>query len=230
MRVLVYQIAVNMQSVWKDDRYRYMHYSIESGCKYARQHNYDYYLQTHPVINHYTPHYEKFYVFDLLKRYSKVLYLDVDVLVNPLAPDICSLFRNCEFGCHFETASPGWSPMHDRWIRGCYQMMGVRYRGEYFNSGVMLLDERLLEKVGGVNLKKYDKHLEVEHLNWFRDQGLWNIIMQEHDVKKTDLGREWHHFTQFYGDSTDAYIVHCNRRNKEFMRHAYDALVCNGGP
>ena len=76
-----------------------------------------------------------------LKRYSRVLYMDDDVLIGPAMPDLFARVPPSSLGATVEVHKPqNWHAMH--WRNAC-ELYGVQNcdpkRWKLFNSGMMLL-------------------------------------------------------------------------------------------
>lgn len=46
----------------------------------------------------YSPHYEKFQIYNLLKEYDRIIYVDIDVIINETCPDLFQIVPEKDFG------------------------------------------------------------------------------------------------------------------------------------
>lgn len=75
-------------------------------------------------LNHSSPHWEKFEIYNLLSAYDRILYVDTDVLISSDCPDLFKivpkhLFAAFNEGAYFDRKYP-----------------------DYFNTGVMVIPRR----------------------------------------------------------------------------------------
>lgn len=86
--------------------------------------------------------YEKFYLFELLKTYERVLYIDADILITPNAPDVFKTFPDDKLYLLEEGALTDHSNSIDYMVKHFPNDLGnwgaeneVKH---YYNAGVML--------------------------------------------------------------------------------------------
>ena len=61
--------------------------------KYAEKLSCDIHVIGERKINKDTHHFEKFQMYDLLNEYDRILYLDVDILINKNCPNIFEIIK-----------------------------------------------------------------------------------------------------------------------------------------
>jgi len=82
------------------------------------------------------PHCEKYQVFDLFSRYDRILYLDVDVLITPDAPDVFAVVPADRLGMFDEETF--YSHLHEK--EYAFRQLGpIDWKSGYYNSGVVCL-------------------------------------------------------------------------------------------
>ncbi len=136
--------------------------------------------------------FEKLQLHDLLTRYDRALFLDNDVLVSPLAPDVFELVAPGVFGMvneeKFERASL------DRQLTE--QVLGkTEWSAPYFNSGVMLADRShafLFDpEYPPLQLWQAYARTDSRYHPAGEDQAYLNYLLSSSKVPFVDLG---HHF------------------------------------
>lgn len=107
---------------------------------YAQRCGADFRVFTAPLVGSETGlpgRYEKFQLFSLLDDYDRLLFLDSDILVSPVAPDLFRLVPEGKFGmANEETFSR--APL-DRQLTQTV-LGAINWGSPYFNSGLMLVD------------------------------------------------------------------------------------------
>ena len=157
------------------------------------------------------PQYEKFQLYDILTQYSRIIYLDTDVIVRPDTPNL------------FETV-----PDHSLGIfnEGAFmQLMGViqdackkfsvsipKYSGQSYNTGVMVLSRlhRGIFKHPGVEYNVYDTG--QGHGVYHYEQPFINTQILANDYKVQELPYRYNRMSFMDGLTGEhrlsSYIVH----------------------
>lgn len=83
-------------------------------------------------------HYEKFQIYDLLNKYSRIIYIDTDAIVRPDCPSLFDVVSHSAIGMFDEGA------IMDRTdaMRGVCKDYGEeikKWDGQYYNTGVMVV-------------------------------------------------------------------------------------------
>ena len=127
--------------------------------------------------------FSRYECFNLLDEYKKVVWLDVDILIQK---DISGLFNLCENGIGlFQEEAP---------LQECFSITveGYEMTGAHYNSGVIVLSENL------PGYKKYtewlyNKTLELGKYLCYADQGIINLLIQEFKLDVTNIGEEYNY-------------------------------------
>jgi len=127
------------------------------------------------------PHFEKFRLFDLLLKYDRIVYLDTDLIVNDNCPDLFSLVPVDRFGAWFPSRM---GPGFEGAIAQAQSALGdIGWRGEYFNSGVMVVSRCHREMFA----------TPYNYLDGFFEQTLLNYRVQKLKFPKVDIGWRCNH-------------------------------------
>jgi lipopolysaccharide biosynthesis glycosyltransferase len=181
---------------------------------------------THPTIRKYaervgaefividtcktTPHWEKFYMYDLLNTYDRIIYLDTDLIVRDDCPDLFEVVPYNQIGAFNEAkfVSREYSLIE---TAKAYNIDAskINWNGKYYNTGVMVLSKCH---------KKFFKKPEIENSNFY-EQGYLNLkisVEESHRTKEDmplmfDLSYQFNRMTclDFCGEVRHAsYIIH----------------------
>lgn len=138
------------------------------------------------------PTYEKFQLYDFLDgKYDQVLFVDTDILISPISPDI------------FEACGPGKIGVSDE--EG-YSMVGphkqltqdklgkVKWENPYFNSGMMLVSP-LHREAFNLNNELLIKWTSVADNNDYimSDQPILNYLVNFYKFGVINLGYKYNH-------------------------------------
>lgn len=94
---------------------------------------------TVPGVNYSFANLEKFQLYDVLGTYERVLRLDTDVLISPLAPDVFRLVPEAALGVVFEDVGEKVVTRREQMERITAERGGEPWgKRRYFNSGVMV--------------------------------------------------------------------------------------------
>lgn len=141
--------------------------------------------------------FSRYECFNLLDEYKKVLWLDVDTLIQK---DISGLFKLCDKGIGlFQEEAP---------LQECFSIPieGYNMEGAHYNSGVLVLSDKLKNyKIYAEWL--YNKTIELGQYLCYADQGIINLLVQEFKLDVTNIGEEYnYHPTK--NNSKNAKIIH----------------------
>jgi len=100
-------------------------------------------LITKTTINGYSNHFEKFQMRNLLRDYDRILYLDCDILIHPLCPNIFDIVPETHVGGVYdnETNSSNFNNRKNEVIKVQKGLGPVSWKTGYFNSGVIVLSK-----------------------------------------------------------------------------------------
>ena len=132
-----------------------------------------------PHIKQYCAYWAKISLGELLKRYDRIIYVDLDVLITPIAPNLLDIVSKDKFGALFET---DFDISFDEEMSVVQTKNGcVDWDRNYFNVGVMVISQEHRElfqiesgEIGGerypeqtyLNYKLAKLKLDTEHLSY----------------------------------------------------------------
>ena len=171
----------------------------------------------------YLPIYEKENALALLGEYEQVLILDADVYVKESAPDIFGE-SDAPFAGVVEREMPITARYLDK-IRkhslGQFASLSdIDWKwdergAEFFNMGVMLLNESLLPYLDGQTPEQFLRRPEFEpfvngdgHWKWSTDQTLLNWWLKSADIETDHLDWRWNALYGAVQDISEAWFVH----------------------
>ncbi len=244
MKKLIYQVSLGKQS----KLYNHCTKSVEA---YAKRIGADYICQKTPILrvtpnpflnqregktggwkkHGYMPIFEKENVFNYFSKYDRCCVIDADIYVRPTAPDIFEEL-NKTVGSVYESDLP----MNDAYankIRSYSNMITMfnlqwpfdnRTGYEFFNSGVMLYDSKLmLDQLKGMTPGQFLEQPMLEDfingigpLKWQSDQITLNYWFKKKNVEVQKLDWKWNALYSTIGESDlyDAYFVHFFLKDK----------------
>ena len=87
-----------------------------------------------------SPHWEKFQIYDLLKKYNRIFYVNTDILIREDTPNIFNIVPGDELGIFNEMP---FTPEDRKMslVEACkdYSIKLKNWNGKYFNTGVMVI-------------------------------------------------------------------------------------------
>ena len=206
MKSLVFQVNIKPNGAKTSGRKRFS-YSISlydlsnrRAEEYANKVGADYFClsNTDWLGDNYAPCYHKLYIYEVLKNYDKVFYLDSDAIITKLCPDI---FEYNTFSAVMDNSVNSSSGIKARKRKNEIHSLPVSH--EYFQSGTLLFDKTFFE-----NTKD---HWRAE-LNFWKtvksgqhDQSVFNVLVSkyygEYNILDPDWGAWW---------KSGKYIIHYN--------------------
>lgn len=154
--------------------------------------------------------YEKFQLYRLLEQYDSVAFVDTDILVAPDSPSVFDLTPEGKIGaCNEELFSKS---KRDRSVT--QQVLGkVDWKNCYFNSGMMVLDQKTKELVNpdAEGLMEWATgEFRKEHENLLNDQPFLNHRANKLGMDVEDLGHRFNHTRVITKTHTrfDSYFIH----------------------
>src|SRR3989344_5409820 len=94
-----------------------------------------------------TPHFAKYRLYELLKTYQRILYIDTDALIVSKCPDLFKLVPKNQLGVFLEEDEINPTRRTDEIQKICGNIDG--WPGKYFNSGVMVISSA--QRVGFIS-------------------------------------------------------------------------------
>jgi hypothetical protein len=109
--------------------------SIPGQSAYARRLDADHLVLRRPVVRASSPFYEIFQIHRLFETYSRILYLDLDVLVRDDCPDLFALVPPASLGAFVESRLVDRSTEISH-VQSLWPSLG--WTDDYFNNGVLV--------------------------------------------------------------------------------------------
>tara|TARA_R110002153_G_scaffold29711_13_gene91200 strand:+ start:19895 stop:20659 length:765 start_codon:yes stop_codon:yes gene_type:complete len=174
----------------------------------AQRFGWAYKLDSTPETDHYSPCFEILKIFrdDSYLEYDRILYLDTDTYYYPDSPNILEYYP--EEGFHAVSRmgkifDSGKEPDHLARLNKEYLVQ--KYKKNYFNSGVLLLDKNTI-----IKMRPYLTHDSIEQMLekrglWSDDQSAINIAAHESGVKINPMHEYWNQMDKRF---KEGYIVH----------------------
>ena len=154
------------------------------------------------TISHTSPHWEKFRIYDFLKYYDRILYMDTDLIIRDDCPNLFDLVPDGVLGMFNE--APFTVRSKELMIDICraYGVTLPWWSGQYYNSGVMVVSQAQRELF----------RPPVQEVCNFYEQSYLNMQIAALDVPVYELPYQYNRMTcvdQWTGEHRLAsYIVH----------------------
>lgn len=227
---LIYQVAVGEVP-------EYYEFCIDSVAQYATRIGADHIVQREPILKiaplasqrsdnalrlGYLPIYEKENAFSYLGEYDKVAIIDADVYIRDSAPNVFDEY-DTPFAGVVEREMPVTVQYRNKLVKhsdGQFsRLKDVDWRwndsgAEFFNMGVMLLSDSLLDYLDDTPEKfirrpEFERFVNGEgHWRWSTDQTLLNWWLKKAGVPCTHLDWRYNALYKAVNDVGPAYFVH----------------------
>ena len=172
----------------------------------------------------YLPIFEKEQAFAYLDRYEQIAIIDADVYIRSEAPNLFAELQGATFAGVLERDMPltqayvdkiqKYSKAQHRPLKDVDWLWNER-GSAFYNMGVMLFSNKLLDYLGGDTPRQFIRRPEFErfvngegHWKWSTDQTLLNYWIKKSGMPTRDLDWKWN---ALYGGVTSisgAYFVH----------------------
>jgi lipopolysaccharide biosynthesis glycosyltransferase len=155
-------------------------------------------------------YYEKFQLYSLFEKYERILYLDNDVLVSPLSPDLFELTPADHFAaCAEET----WSRFPECKRAILAELGDIPWNYPYFNAGVMLASHSQREVFNPAHpaLQRWaTDHVRQRYPYQGDDQTYFNYRVNELQLPMIDHGFRFNHTRSISQTHTrfSSYFIH----------------------
>lgn len=192
--------------------------------KYAEKYMLDFEIITNKVQEH--PAYNKLQLLNYIDKYSRILFLDADVIIRNDAPNIFEVVPENHLGIfneeYLKICNCGQETIDE------YNKLNLtqsKYNGNYYNTGVMIFDKNIALKIFDQNYKTTNE--------FFADQGYINYMIQLYNVPCYDIGYKFNGLNHgnLIGDEKyyNSYFIHMNGngtfKNKyEFLKNDIEKL------
>ena len=196
MKTLIYTTAVNTEdrAINDIDIFNITKISWEHYCK---RHNIDFYVIDEPQYETTSPHWFRYWIFDLKPNYDRYMYIDTDIMAKWDAPNI---FEHCdEKNIYAVKDNSGLSWIWEG-ING-YQTMFPDTKldwDRYFNSGVLVFSKKHRYLIEDFKQFYIDNKLVIEDyrakLRKGFDQTIFNYFLTWYDFKVNLISEKWNLF------------------------------------
>tara|TARA_Y100000361_G_scaffold57131_1_gene49939 strand:+ start:1186 stop:1941 length:756 start_codon:yes stop_codon:yes gene_type:complete len=196
MKTLIYTTAVNTKDRAIDDLDIFDTTKI-SWEHYCKRHNIDFYVIDEPQHPDTSPHWFRYWIFDLKPDYDRYLYVDTDIMVRWDAPNIFELYDAEQIHAVRDNSGLSWI-----WegLNG-YQSMFPDTKVDwttYFNSGMMLFSKKHKNLIN--HFKEFyisNQSIVQEYREKLRkgfDQTIFNYFVAWYGEKVNLISEEWNLF------------------------------------
>ena len=231
---LIYQVYLGKKNKLYD-------FCTQSAKNYAAKYGIGYICQEKPILKiipknsnrskesvsrlGYLPIFEKENAFDLLKTYSKVVIVDADIYIKENSPNIFNFFKT-EFAGVIERDLPITQKHKQKlfsYSKAQYSTLkNVDWKwnssgAEFYNMGLMLLDNNILKYLNGKTAKEFIEQDEFQDFidgkgnwKWSTDQTLLNYWIKKEKIVTENLSWKWNCLYSAVDNKylKDAYFIH----------------------
>lgn len=236
MKCLIYQVNVGSSPKFYD-------FCIGSVQKYCDKFNIDHIVETEPKLKiqpiaskrskeaverlGYLPIFEKEVAFNYLDRYDAIAIIDADIYIRDNAPNIFDELGDATFAAVAEREmplTPEYTTKILKYSQGQYKPLSdVNWKwssthgAEFYNMGLMLCSNKLLEYLNGQTPEQFIRRPEFERFvngegnwKWSTDQTLLNYWIKKSNMKVKNLSWKWNTLFKAVKDSAleDSYFLH----------------------
>lgn len=204
--------------------------TLPSIMDYAKKIGADFYCLKES--DHSSPHWAKFFIYVLLGKYDRVLYLDIDLIIRPDCPDLFALvpedkigmFNNLPLGNALAATGV---KIRNELVQNVAKAYGkdVKLADYHYNSGVMVIPKKYKEL-----FQPPEKEYPTDHdtlKSKVYDEGYINMMLALESEKNGNIMYELPHTfnrmcwqdTVLSEPRTDSYIIHyaCHAENNYYI-------------
>lgn len=185
-------------------------YTLPSIKKYATKIGSDFLNITEHDQNYITQKYHKFHIHELLNKYKRILYLDVDLIIREDTPNLFDIVPSDKLGMFNEGRYSSRGEFMDQ-ASEYYQEPLKKWNGKFYNSGVMVVSRQHKQIF---KLPKGVDYVET-------DQPYINLRINNDKIEMFELDFKFNRMDildKFIGISRlDSYIVHYAGAPKEIL-------------
>tara|TARA_Y100001937_G_C7122788_1_gene333468 strand:- start:258 stop:989 length:732 start_codon:yes stop_codon:yes gene_type:complete len=196
MKTLIYTTAVNTndRAINDTDIFDTVKQSWEHYCK---RHEIDFYVIDEPQLENTSPHWFRYWIFDLKPGYDRYMYIDTDIMTRWDAPNIFEYCDENDICAVHDNSGLSWI-----WegING-YQSMFPDVKLEwdtYFNSGVLVFSSKHEQIIRDFKQFYIDNQTVIEdYRNRLRkgfDQTIFNYFLKWYGQPITLISEKWNLF------------------------------------
>lgn len=150
-------------------------------------------------------HFEKFQIYNLLKKYDRIIYLDIDIIVTPWARNLFSIVNAGKLGVISVEDLFKNSQREKGWLD---EILGpINWDAPYFNSGVIVADKSHIEIFNADDglTQKWVSGKEKRGINALNDQSILNYRANKYKIPYHSLKRTYN-FTRVSGNFHQRFI------------------------
>ena len=138
MKTLIYTTAVDSRGISDTNIFNITKKSWEHYCK---RHGADFYVIDEPQLEDTSPHWFRYWIFDLKPGYDRYLYIDTDIMVKWDAPNIFESYpdETLIYAVH-DNSGLSWIWEGLKGYQSMFPETQVDW-DKYFNSGVLLFSK-----------------------------------------------------------------------------------------
>ena len=134
--------------------------------------------------------FERYDIYNLLKVYDRVLWLDSDIYISKNSDNIFDIVPEDELGVFYEVDSMAKT-------HGCLRVMAESFKldkplPKYFNSGVLVTSKCHSEMFNMVKVKEFFENSNIT-VNRNSDQDYLNLYVHKNNVKVYSLPRQYNY-------------------------------------
>lgn len=185
-------------------------FTLPSIKKYAEKIGADFLNVIEFNENYITQKWNKFYIYELLNKYKRVLYLDIDLIIREDCPNLFDIVPESKLGMFDEGR---YAPRLEYLQQASeyYKEELKKWNGAFFNSGVMVISRRhkqLFKMPVGIDFVETDQ----PYINLRIQRDNYDMFHLDYKFNRMDI------LDKFCGISRlDSYIVHYAGAPKEII-------------
>jgi len=142
---------------------------------------------TEQTTNTISPHFEKFQIYDLLIKYQRILYLDIDLIIRDDCPNLFELVPEDKIGLFDESPHKN----HIRHMVEASQTYKIKiekdYDGSYYNTGVFILSRMHRDLFQPPTIQSIHNHQDQSYLNLKIQQTHTRVHKLHHRLNRTPI-------------------------------------------
>lgn len=197
MKTLIYTTAINTNGRAIDDM-DIFNITRQSWEHYCTRHDIDFYVIDEPQLENTSPHWFRYWIFDLKPGYDRYLYIDTDIMVKWDAPNIFNVYTD-DMQIYAVKDNSGLSWIWEG-LNG-YQSMFPETKVDwdtYFNSGVLLFSKQHEQLIKDFKQFYIDNQSIIEqYRNQLRkgfDQTIFNYFTKWYHQPVQLISEKWNLF------------------------------------
>jgi len=156
--------------------------------------------------------YAKTKIYDLLMDYEKVLFIDIDILITPIAPNLFEMFSSYNDIFAAVPVEHFYNGVNREKTNLQAALGAIAWTQQYFNSGVMLIGRshaHILNSHDGL-IQKWHQWKIDNGKTGLNDQSIFNYRINKGAQQLTELDRSFNftRATQDFNKRFNSYFIH----------------------